>query len=70
MITSVIGRKFLDAYNEREHTRYDAKTFFIEKYYPLFFDAEKYMQWVQNSPFVQMKKRAESRDFILKRKER
>lgn len=56
MITSVIGRKFLDAYNEREHTRYDAKTFFIEKYYPLFFDAEKYMQWVQNSPFVQMKK--------------
>lgn len=56
MVTSVIGRIFLDAYNEREHTCYDAKTFFIEKYYPLFFDAEKYMQWVQNSPFVQMKK--------------
>lgn len=56
MITSVIGHIFLDAYNEREHTNYDAKTFFIEKYYPLFFDAEKYMQWVQNSPFVQMKK--------------
>lgn len=55
MITSVIGRIFLDAYNEREHTDYNAKTFFIEKYYPLFFDAEKYMQWVQNSPFVQMK---------------
>ena len=46
----------MDAYNEREHTCYDAKTFFVEKYYPLFFDAEKYMQWVQNSPFVQMKK--------------
>ena len=55
MITSVIGRIFLDAYNEREHTGYDAKTFFIEKYYPLFFDGNKYMQWVQNSPFVQMK---------------
>lgn len=55
MITSVIGRIFLDAYNKRENTGYDAKTFFIEKYYPLFFDAEKYMQWVQNSPFVQMK---------------
>ena len=55
MITSVIGRIFLDAYNEREHTSYDAKTFFIEKYYPLFFDGNKYMQWVQNSPFVQMK---------------
>lgn len=45
----------MDAYNEREHTGYDAKTFFIEKYYPLFFDGNKYMQWVQNSPFVQMK---------------
>ena len=56
MITSVIGRIFLNAYNAREHTCYDAKRFFIEKYYPLFFDAEKYMQWVQNSPFVQMKK--------------
>lgn len=56
MITSVIGRIFLDAYNKRERTGYDAKTFFVEKYYPLFFDAEKYMQWVQNSPFVQMKK--------------
>ena len=56
MITSVIGRIFLNAYNARECTCYDAKRFFIEKYYPLFFDAEKYMQWVQNSPFVQMKK--------------
>ena len=55
MITSVIGRIFLDAYNKRKCTSYDAKTFFIEKYYPLFFDSEKYMQWVQNSPFVQMK---------------
>ena len=51
MITSVIGRIFLDAYNEREHTSYDAKTFFIEKYYPLFFDAEKYMMTGGNSPF-------------------
>lgn len=56
MITSVIGRIFLDAYNQREHTGYDAKTFFIEKYYPLFFNNNKYMLWVQNSPFVQMKK--------------
>lgn len=51
MITSVIGRIFLDAYNEREHTCYDAKTFFVEKYYPLFFDAEKYMMTGGNSPF-------------------
>lgn len=51
MVTSVIGRIFLDAYNEREHTDYDAKTFFIEKYYPLFFDKEKYMMTGGNSPF-------------------
>src|SRR5574344_970964 len=56
MITSVIGRKFLRAYNENFGTSYDAKSFFIEVYYLLFFDSNKYMQWVQNSPLVQMKK--------------
>ena len=56
MITTVIGRVFLDEYNKRNHSQYDAKTFFIEKYHKLFFDDAKYMQWVQNSPFVQMKK--------------
>ena len=70
MITSVIGRIFLDAYNEREHTVYDAKTFFIEKYYPLFFDAEKYMMWVQNSPFVQMEKKIGQKVETLSPKER
>lgn len=56
MITSTIGRIFLDAYNEKFNTSYDAKSFFVEVYYPLFFDSPKYLQWVQNSPFVQMKK--------------
>ncbi len=32
------------------------KLFFVEVYYPLFFDSNKYLQWVQNSPFVQMEK--------------
>ena len=50
MIISVIGRIFLNAYNARECTCYDAKRFFIEKYYPLFFDAEKYMMTGGNSP--------------------
>lgn len=53
MITSTIGRIFLDAYNEKNGTSYDAKTFFVEVYHPLFFDSPKYLQWVQNSPFVQ-----------------
>ena len=57
MITSTIGRIFLEAYNEKHGTQYDAKTFFIEVYHPLFYDSNKYLQWVQNSPFVQMEQK-------------
>lgn len=53
MIASNIGRIFLDAYNEKFKSSYTAKEFFVEKYFTLFFDHEKYMQWVTNSPFVQ-----------------
>ena len=53
MIAANIGRVFLDAYNEKNKSNYSAKTFFIEKYFVLFFDHPKYMQWVTNSPFVQ-----------------
>ena len=56
MITATIGRIFLDAYNQKFGTQYNAKDFFLEVYHPLFFDSSKYLQWVQNSPFVQMKK--------------
>ncbi len=56
MITATIGRIFLDAYNKKFGTRYNAKSFFLEVYHPMFFDSSKYLQWVQNSPFVQMKK--------------
>ena len=53
MIAANVGRTFLKAYNEKYGSRYTAKDFFIEKYYPLFFNHEKYMQWITNSPFVQ-----------------
>lgn len=56
MVTSVIGKIFLDAYNARYGTSYSAEQFFLEVFYPLFFDSNKYLYWVQNSPFVQMKK--------------
>ena len=56
MITANIGRLFLQAYNEKFQTSYDAKGFFTEVYHPLFFDSNKYLQWMQNSPFVQMSK--------------
>jgi hypothetical protein len=53
MIASNIGKIFLEAYNEKYSSNYTAKDFFVEKYFNLFFDHEKYMQWVTNSPFVQ-----------------
>jgi hypothetical protein len=53
MITANIGKIFLEAYNEKHKSNYSAKEFFVEKYFTLFFDHGKYMQWVTNSPFVQ-----------------
>lgn len=50
MITSAIGKMFLDAYNKKYKKQYDAKTFFVEQYYPLFFGHEKYMMTAGNSP--------------------
>lgn len=55
MITTNIGRIFLQAYNAKYDKNYTAKEFFDEVFYPLVFDSNKYLQWVQNSPFVQMK---------------
>ncbi|MEQ8469691.1 MAG: hypothetical protein RIC35_00820 [Marinoscillum sp.] len=56
MITSVIGRTFLNAYNEKFGKDLSPKAFFEEEYWGLFYNHPKYMQWVTNSPFVQMKK--------------
>lgn len=50
MITSTIGKIFLNAYNEKYCKHYDAKTFFMEQYYPLFFNQNKYMMTAGNSP--------------------
>ena len=56
MIATTIGRTFLDAWNSKYQKEYSAKEFFEKEYFPLFFDHPKYLLWVQNSPFVQMKK--------------
>jgi len=56
MITSKIGKTFLIAYNKKYNKEYSAKEFFEKVYFELFFNHPKYMQWVTNSPFVQMKK--------------
>lgn len=55
MITSVIGRTFLNAYNAKFGKDLSPKAFFEEEYWGLFYNHPKYMQWVTNSPFVQMK---------------
>ena len=55
MIAAVIGRTFLKAFNKKYGMELNAKTFFEEHYFRVFYDHPKYMQWVTNSPFVQMK---------------
>ncbi len=50
MITATIGKIFLEAYNKKYGKDYDARTFFVEIYYPLFFDNEKYLMTAGNTP--------------------
>lgn len=56
MITTLIGKTFLKAYNERYKAEYEAKEFFEDVFFELLFNHPKYLQWVTNSPFVQMRK--------------
>lgn len=50
MIAANIGKIFLDAYNEKYQCNYSAKEFFVEKYYTIFFNHNKYMMSAGNSP--------------------
>jgi hypothetical protein len=68
MITSVVGKTFLTAFNEKFKTRLTPKQFFKEHYWELFYNHSKYMQWVTNSPFVQMK--SGQKPHLLNEKER
>ncbi|MBI2418107.1 MAG: hypothetical protein HYV28_09450 [Ignavibacteriales bacterium] len=53
MYTSITGKKLVARWNERNGTALSLKEFFDEKFYPVFYDHEKYLQWITNSPFVQ-----------------
>lgn len=55
MITTLVGRTFLEAYNKKYKANKSPKEFFEEIYFEIFYNHAKYMQWVTNSPFVQMK---------------
>jgi hypothetical protein len=50
MIAANIGRIFLDAYNEKYKCNYSAKDFFVEKYYDIFYNHNKYLMSAGNSP--------------------
>jgi len=56
MVTAIVGRAFLAHYNQQRGTDLSAREFFEREYFPRFYDHPKYMQWLSNSPFVQMKK--------------
>jgi len=43
MIAANIGKIFLEAYNEKYKSNYTAKSFFVEKYFEIFFNHNKYM---------------------------
>lgn len=51
MITSVVGRTFLNAYNEKYGKAYSPKKFFEEEYWQLFYNHNKYLMSGGNSPF-------------------
>lgn len=50
MIAANIGKVFLEAYNEKHKSNYSAKEFFVEKYYAVFYDHNKYLMSAGNSP--------------------
>ena len=50
MIAANIGKIFLEAYNERYNSNYSAKEFFVEIYYKIFFNHNKYLMSAGNSP--------------------
>ncbi len=50
MIAANIGKIFLDAYNDKYQCNFSAKEFFVEKYYEIFFNHNKYMMSAGNSP--------------------
>lgn len=56
MITVNIGRTFLRAYNRKYEKELTAKEFFDQEYFELFYNHNKFMQWIQNSPFDQLQK--------------
>ncbi len=63
MYTSYIGKKFLKFYNEREGKSFSAEEFFDQEFFSLFFNDEKHLMHVGNSPFFQKPKEEDIRKY-------
>lgn len=57
MYTSFIGKQFLKIYNNKTASDYTAERFFEEKFFPIFFNDERHLMHVGNSPFFQKPKK-------------
>jgi hypothetical protein len=70
MYTSYIGKKFLTLYKEKENKPddYSAKEFFDEVLFPIFFDDERHLMHVGNSPFFQKTKDEDNKKYGSKSK--
>jgi hypothetical protein len=53
MYTSYIGSKFLNIYNLKTGNCYTAEEFFDKEMFPIFFDDDRHLMHVSNSPFFQ-----------------
>jgi hypothetical protein len=51
--TTHIGRRLLDLHNRQNGEQRSPREFFDEVFFSLFFDDERYLMWVNNSPFDQ-----------------
>lgn len=56
MYTSYIGKKFLQLYNDRKSTHLTAQEFFENLFFELFFNHDRHLMHVGNSPFFQKPK--------------
>lgn len=56
MYTSYIGKKFLQLYNQHKKTNLSAQEFFEKHFFELFFNHERHLMHVGNSPFFQKPK--------------
>ncbi|MEE9364103.1 MAG: hypothetical protein V3U92_16005 [Cellulophaga sp.] len=60
MITTVVGKTLLEAYNAKYNKNFSAKEFFEKEFWEVFYNHSKYLQSVSNSPFVQGLRKGQS----------